>query len=328
MLIDVVSAENWEELNDQVKALLSLPAALRARSYNGIGHAVFEITQATAQFMSHKKSVGFVLGQTSVFTGILPYYYKETYEVTTVSHLQLLNVKEWVDNLKKDTNFVLFAEDHPVTGELYPFIEELDKLLNEKRIYSFRVSHFQHFHETVQIRPYTVRLCSFSPQSAVAIIGERFRSPSLMAQNMAWSKELYLHDLTKSRDVNHLSPSRIEAFEQQMAFIAAPYFPKGHARVFDRALIEFSDVSAEAMAHSLINKLGISSLEGWNKISTTNMCHWSPVKMFHQWWEPQPSMEQLRGLLVISAELLSIKDFNKLVIDSYQDIKAQQTWSI
>lgn len=109
MLIDVVSPEYWEELNDQVKFLLNLPPALRARSYNGIGQAVFEITQSTAQFMAHKKSVGFILGQTPVLNGILPYYYKETYDVTAVSHLQLINVKEWVDNLKKDTNFVRFS---------------------------------------------------------------------------------------------------------------------------------------------------------------------------------------------------------------------------
>lgn len=328
MFIDVVSSEKWEELNDQVKLTLGLEQRLRARSYRGIGQAVFEISQGTAQFMSHKRAVGFITGQTSVFESFLPYYYKETYEVQKLPYTKLENIPEWIESLKKDTNFVLFSEDHPVTGELYPFADELDKLLNEKRIYSFRVSHFHHLQTDIEVRPYTVRLCSFSETVAVAILGERFRSPSLMAQSMVWTQEPFLKALTEARTSHQVNPGLVEKFENEIKDIATPYFQSKTLRMFDRAVFSFADASAEAVAEVLFKKLGLSVTEGWTKMATTNLCHWSSIKMFSHWWEPQPSAEQLRGLFVVGTELLNVKDFAKLVISSYEEVKAQQSWGL
>lgn len=328
MLIDVTRPESWEELNDQIKTSLGLEPRLRARSFQGLVHAVFEIAQGTAQFMSHKKAVGFILGQTPAFENLLPYYYKETYEVQVLSHLKLDNVKEWVDGLKKDTCFVIHSEDHPVTGELYPFTEELDKLLNEKRIYSFRVSHFQHFYANSDVRPYTVRLCSFAADAAVAVLGERFRSPALLAQNMNWDLEAFVKKVTEARSLRQVNPLLVEHFEKAVATVAPPYFKPGALRIFDRAVCVFPDVSAEAVATLLIQKSGLTPEEGWEKLSSTNMCHWSVVKMFRHWWEPSPSLEQLRGLLIVGMDFLNTKDFANLVISSYEEIKEQQSWSV
>lgn len=328
MFIDVPRPETWEELNDQVKISLGLAPQARVRSFKGLAQAVFETSLGTAQFMSHKRSIGVISGQTSVFESLLPHYYKETYDVHALSHLKLTNVKEWVESLKKDTVFVLFSEDHPVTGELYPFAEELDQLLNEKRIFSFRVSHARHLFESIEIRPYTVRLCSFSPSAAVSVIGERFRSPSLMVENMNWNASTFLETLSSARQGRHVNRMLVEKFEQEIRGVASPYFSANSARLFDRAVCVFNDVSAEALATLLFKKLGLSSREGWKKLASTNMCHWSVVKMFRHWWEPAPSLEQLRGMLIIGPELLNTKDFAKLVISSYEEIKAQQSWDV
>lgn len=327
MLIDVARPETWEELNDQIKASWGLDSRLRVRAYQGLAHAVFEISQGTAQFMSHKKAIGAVMGQTSVFENLLPYYYKETYEVAVVSHLKLTNVKEWVESLKKDTNFVLFSEDHPVTGELYPFADELDRLLNEKRIFSFRISHTQHKFERLMNRPYTVRLCSHGPYAAVAILGERFRSPSLLAVDMHWDKEVFLKSLGNAVSREQNAPL-VESFETKVSSVASAYFKTNSARLYDRAVVFFPDVSAEAVAQNIFKKLGLSPQEGWAQIATTNMCYWSGIKMFRHWWEPTPTQEQLRGLLVVGLELLQTKDFAKLLISSYEEVKAQQSWSV
>lgn len=328
MLIDVVRPETWEELNDQVKSYLGLAPRVRARVYNGLSQAVYEISQSTAQFMSHKKAIGVILGQTSAFEGLLGYYYKETYEVHTRPHTQITDVKEWVESLKKDTCFVLFSEDHPVTGELYPFAEELDQLLNEKRIFSFRISHAQHFYTNPEIRPYSVRLCSFEPHAAVAVVGERFRSPSMMAHNMSWDGIDFVSILEKSKEGRAQNPLLVEQVEKDLAQVAAPYFASGQTRLYDRAVCVFPDVSAEALAHKIFQTLGLSPDQGWQKLATTNMCHWSVVKMFRHWWEPAPSLETLRGMLVVGPELLNTKDFAKIVISSYEDIKAQQSWNV
>ncbi|AFY02669.1 hypothetical protein [Bdellovibrio bacteriovorus] len=328
MLIDVVRPETWEELNDQVKTCLGLAPRIRARAYQGLSQAVYEVSQSTAHFMSHKKAIGVVQGQTSVFEGLLGYYYKETYEVNARSHTQITDVKEWVESLKKETCFVLFSEDHPVTGELYPFADELDRLLNEKRIFSFRISHARHFHESVEIRPYTVRLCSYAPTVSVAILGERFRSPALQVQNQSWSEVDFIKELTQARDGRSVNQLLVEKFESEMATVARSFLSPGSARLYDRALCVFPDVSAEAVAQKVFSKLGLSAQEGWKKLETTNMCQWNAMKMFRHWWEPVPSSDSLRGLLVVGPELLATKDFAKLLISSYEDIKAQQSWNV
>ncbi|MGZ3769634.1 MAG: hypothetical protein ACXVCR_05545 [Bdellovibrio sp.] len=311
-----------------MKSALGLEASLRARSYRGTAQAVLEITQGTAHFMSHKKAVAFIVGQTSELESLLPYYYKELYQVQKLSHLQTDTIHEWVEGLKKDTNFVLFSEDHPVTGELYAFVDELDKLLNEKRIFSFRISHFNHFQNAQEVRPYTVRICSYSETAAVAVLGKSFRSPPLGVQNMPWEAKLFLNELAQSRASHLANPGLVEKFEKEIVQIADLFFKTDKERLFDRAVIIFKDVSADAIAETLFKKLGLSSEEGWQKMSTTNLCHWSTIKMFRHWWEPQPTEEELRGLLVIGTEFLNIKDFAKLMITSYEEVKAQQSWNL
>lgn len=328
MLIDVRRPEMWGELNDKVKELLRLPEAVRSQCYQGLGHAIFEVTQSTAQFMAHKKSVAFIKGQTPVFDDLLAYYYKETYQVNVLSHLQLGSVSDWVNNLNKDTNFVVFSEDHPVTGQLYGFTEELDDLLNKKRIWSIRISHFQHLVKPVEIRPYTVRLCSFSPDVAVALLGSRYRSPSLVAHNMNWHEEEFIQCLQKiSQDIRE-DQALVEKFETEVASKVEVFFPPNSARIFDRSVVVLKDVNAEAVAQRLFMKLNLNPEVAWTLISTTNMCYWTGIKMFRHWWEPTPHADTLRGLLVISNQALVIKDFAKHLISSYEEILQEQSWSV
>ncbi|MBO9666486.1 MAG: hypothetical protein J7501_06690 [Bdellovibrio sp.] len=327
MLIDVVRPETWDEVNDSIKTQLGLAPHLRVRAFKGLAHAVFEVTQGSAQFMAHKKAIGFIKGQTSVFENLLPYYYKETYEVAILSHRDLSNVKEWVESLKKDTNFVLFAEDHPVTGETYPFVEELDKLLNEKRIFSFRISHARHFHENLEVRPYSVRLCSFTPELSIAILGERFRCPPMLVQNMEWNRDEALQQLIIAREGRSLEPALVQEFESEMKDICEPYF-NSTQRLFDRAAVVFKETSAEALAEKVFAKLHLPSEVGWSMLSSTNMCHWSGIKMFSHWWEPTPSHEILRGLMLIGPELLKNTEFKKSLQEAYQEIKNEQSWTV
>ncbi|WP_413560142.1 hypothetical protein [Bdellovibrio sp. HCB209] len=328
MYIDVARPETWDELNDSLKMQIGLPDPLRARAFKGLAHAVFEITQGSAQFMAHKKAIGCIKGQTPTFENLLPYYYKETYEVNLISHLQLQDVKGWVDGLKKDTNFVVFAEDHPVTGEIYPFVEELDKLLNEKRIYSFRISHARHFYENVEVRPYSVRLCSYTGNLAIAVLGERFRCPPMFVQNMDWNHAEVLQEVVVAREGRVVNPSLVGAFEASMLDICKGYFDSEKLRVFDRAVLVFKDTSAEALAEKVFAKLGLSSEEGWTMVDSTNMCKWSGVKMFNQWWEPKPSNETLRGLLVAGIEILENPQFAKAIRESLKELLEEQTWSV
>ncbi|WP_413290305.1 hypothetical protein [Bdellovibrio sp. HCB337] len=324
MKLALVPLEEWERLNDQLKIHFALPADNTARIYKGLAHAVFEVAQGTAQFLSHKRSLGVVKGQTPYFDSLLPYFYKEVFNVQAVNHLALTDPEAWVNGLKKDTTFVMFAEDHPVTGELYNY-DRLDELLNEKKIFAVRISHFRHFYETAHPRPYSVRICYLNNDYAVALCGERFKTPALIAPQMNWHVAECLSVVQKI----HVSPqdkALVESFEKSFSDIATPWFAQGVSRLYERVLLKFPEVSAEALLQRLYDHLQVDSSKYYETMDTTNLCRWHHFKTFNSWWEPKPTMDDLSSLLVIDSGWLVTKDFAKILKSSYEEIKAEQSW--
>lgn len=324
MKLALIPLEEWEKLNDRLRIQFSLPPENSARIYKGLAHAVFETAQGTAQFLSHKRSLGVVKGQTPYFDSLLPYFYKEVFGVQAISHLALLNPEAWVDGLKKDTTFVLWAEDHPVTGELYNY-DRLDELLNEKKIYSFRISHFQHFYEQASLRPYSVRLCYLNNDYAVALCGERYKTPPLMAPQMNWNP-LQCLDMIQKIYVSPQDQKLIESFEESFSEISKPWFTRSTPRLFDRVLLKFPEVSGEALLQRLYDHLQVDPSKYYETMDTTNLCRWHHFKTFSGWWEPKPSTEDLESLLVIDSGWLVTKDFAKILKTTYEEIKAEQSW--
>lgn len=328
MITNLVRPENWDELNDKIGHILKMPPKARVRCYQGMAHALFETLQSTAQFMTHKKSVAFISGQTPYLEALLPYYYKEGYDVLNQSQLEAQDLKEWVEGLKRDTLFVVYSEDHPVTGETYPFASELDRLLNEKRIYSISISHRKHLSSEEQLRPYSVRLCEYTGACSVAHLGERFRSPALLASAMPWDEVAMIEAITLSRKNFLENKEQILSFEDECEKTFSKKVFSFDSRVYDRALIVLPDTSADAVRDNLLKKMNLSSEQGQEILDTTNKCTWNSQKLFSNWWMPRPSEDTLRGLLVVSLQALSIKDFAKLLRSSYEEIKAQQSWEL
>jgi hypothetical protein len=150
----------------------------------------------------------------------------------------------------------------------------------------------------------------------------------MMVQNMNWDVNSFLAALAKVPGRDLQNRLLVERFEQEVGTVAKLYFSPDKTRLFDRTVFYFNDINAEALAGQLYKKFGLSKTLGSEKLATTNMCHWSGTGLFSGWWEPAPSVEALRGLLVISAELLQIKDFAKEVISSYEEIKREQSWDV
>ncbi len=324
MKLALVPLEQWETLNDRLKAHFTVPDDNSVRVYKGMAHAVFEVAQGTAQFLSHKRSLGIVKGQTPYFETLLPYFYKEAYAVQAINHRDLADPEAWVHSLKKETSFVLFSEDHPVTAEVYDF-DRLDQILNEKKIFSFRISHFRHLYEKENVRPYSVRICYLESDYAIAICGERFRSPSLIAPYMNWNPSKCLEEIAKI----HVSPQnqiQVEAMEQAFSPIAMPWFVDSTPRLYDRVLLKFANVSGELMLHRLLERLQVDESQFYKTIDTTNLCRWNHYKTFTGWWEPKPATNDLASLVVIDSGWLITKDFAKVLKSTYEEIQADQSW--
>lgn len=302
MNVSLQAFELWENLNARIASELKVSPEVSVRSYAGLAAAVFEMAQGSAQFYSHKRSIGLIPGLTPYFLPLLPYFYKEGYEVQIAPAEMPLS--EWVANLKKDTCFVLACEDHAITGELVD-LTEAEKSLNEKKIFCIRVSHSNHFHRAIEIQPYSARICAYNPRAAVAFIGARFRSPPLVAPAMDWDGPQFIDQILKARQSNPENQALVEKFEKNLpAGFSA--FLQTSSRLHDRALIYSQDAAGEAIQQYLATALNLQlQRPGWEtRIETTHTCRWGGIKNYSDWWSSRPAESILRGLLILGTEVL------------------------
>ena len=203
MPIDLIAAEAWEDLGDELKKtfdaeLFLTESPVQLRSFKSAGHAAFEVSQTLGLIYSHKRSIAHIKGLSPTFEFLIPQYLKEALQVQAVEWSQLTDPQAWCDGLKKDTNFVLMAEDHPITGEIFE-TELIDKILNEKKIFSIRVSHAKHLQSCEEVRGGSARILSFGQELAVTVFGSRFKPQSFTAAQMGWDKMAVIQKIQATR---------------------------------------------------------------------------------------------------------------------------------
>lgn len=297
MKLDVLPQGVWEDLNRSAQETLGISQDYQSRCYQGLAHALHELVIGSAQFFSHKRSIGVVRGGSYIAQTVLPYFYKEGYQVQFLDIKDIVKPEEWVAALNKDICLVLFPEDHPVTAELYSW-QKLDQLLNDKKVFSLRVSHQAHWFQKTELLSYSARFCSVDHDLTITHSGTRVRPPALIAPFMAWSEESIVEKIKLKKSQQAENKALVENFEAHL--------PQGFQallatenRIFDRALIYNLNLNGEALLKSLPQQ--------W-QLETTSLCYHGGLGLFDDWWQPRPSDEVLRGLLLIGAQNLADKD--------------------
>lgn len=314
----LVQDDVWEPLNESLKISLGFPEGdYSLRAYQGLGPAIWEIVQGTAQFYSHKRSVSLITGQTPHVAPVLPYLYKDGFQVQAQSWPS--DIKGFVETLKKDTNFVIYSEDHPVTGEVFE-VDEFDRLLNEKKIFSLRVSHQNHLYKSIEILPYTVRICGYNPSAALAFVGSKYKAPATMAPLLAWDAESFSSGIQAVIKKAKEDETLIRNFEKNIP-AGFQVLNSAEKRNFDRSLIYSLEASGEALQKNLASQMKITVQKpGWETlIETTHLCRWGGVGTYQAWWDKKPADEVLRGLLILSFEILKDPHVNSYLEKALQE---------
>lgn len=305
MKVDLLRTGTWEEWNEGLRPVFGLKNEEQGRMYRGLEHAVCEMVLGTAIFFSHKPQVALIEGETWAFEAVLPQLYKMGFQVQVISAdaLPAAGAGEsewsaWVETLPKDTNFVMWAEDHPVTGEDYGR-EFLDLALGRKRILSMAVSHSAHYYRDREVSPYGVRLQSLSSEFAWARLGARVRTPPLFAHRLIWGaneKHLVEQILAQPRREDRAAVEAAEALlTSQYGFKTLASTP----RLFDRVTLWHPDRNAAALAELLNRAFQLPS-----ESESVTGCEHPVVPAFDQWWRPLPAAQVLRGLLILSVDLV------------------------
>lgn len=321
MRMDLAAAEDWDRVGD---ALRGLTGEESPHPHAGLAAAAVEWTLGLAQVYSHKRSVAFVKGNSPAFDHVLPWFLKETYNVQTTTWADVDTEEKavaWLQSLKKDTAFLMMAEDHPVTGALAP-AEAIDRLANEQKIFVFRASHSAFLSRPFETRPLSVRIGSVDGTLAISFAGTRLRVPPLFSQRQSWSfADVETRWRARRQDENRDAVLALEtAFPDQRWFS-----PTEAARLFDRAVLVFDDVSGEVLLREVHRRLSDVPLFGTD-MDTANLCRWESTRLLKPWWQPAPPEDKLRGLVVFSAALCARKDFAKTLREAYEEIKRASEW--
>lgn len=305
MKVDLLRTGTWEEWNDGLKPAFGLKTEEQGRMYRGLEHAVCELVLGTAIFFSHKPQVTLIDGETWAFEAVLPQLYKLGFQVQVVPGDQTPAAEAdatawaaWVEALPKDTNFVMWAEDHPVTGADYGRAA-LDAALGAKRILSMAVSHSAHRFRPREVSPYGTRIQSLNDDYAWALLGSRVRTPPLFAHRQIWGaserQQVEQWLATPAREDRAAIEDAERLLTTQFGFRALGL---AH-RLYDRAVVWHPDRSAAALSELLKR-----SFQLHEESESVTGCEHPVLPALAQWWKPLPAAETLRGLLILSPDLV------------------------
>lgn len=315
--------ENWDRLNEAYRQLAGYKQENSVKCYGNLYLAVDEITRQLASFLAHKRAFTWMKGMSPLFDGSLPYFLREGFQVQGVDwkvlEQEMKDPQAWVQALPPNTLFVLVFEDHAVTGKKIDN-SVVEKLLADKKIYMIRVSHWGLPGRETEISPYTIWIGPAQPGSSahgLVVCGSRFRAPENSAPFGPWSS-------TAKAELSALKENKELVSKIESEFGSDCWFSPSDHRRYDRIVLCCQDLAGDRVIHRLEQKWGPLSRR---QLHTTHTCAWNSIKIFRNWWTPEPSPEQLRGLLVFSLDLALRADFVSQLKQTLQELRTESVWA-
>jgi len=312
LLIEKYNLDSWKNLNTEVAKILNLKS-IEVQVYLGLHHALKEISLGLSHLFMHKISIGVVSGCNYFIDQISKDFSKLGYKVQATTGDSLKDPKAWAESLSKDTLLVMFAEDHPITGEIFD-TSELRKILAAKKIFLLSVSNRLQFYQPLpeKIDSYEVKIWSAGVGRAVALLGERIKISAPLASHFNW-EEFNPQTFDIPTEMRQGEKALVTSFENNNFSNCRVFFKSNEnrlsGRIFDRAVLIWQDMDGAA----LIDTINEASESSCGSLFTTSLCHWPSPKLV-EWMRGNPlSEEEFRGTVVFSAELLRLPNIVEII---------------
>ena len=320
MFIELPSSLRWSKANSEAKKSLikkfNLTQEFDLRLFSDLSQAVYEIAVGTAQFLPHKKSIAVISGNSWINEVVLPYFYKEGYNVQTRKSNDIQNIKTWFDSLNKDTVLLLFAENNPISGETIES-KEIISGAAEKKIFVVSCVHgIQSDLLSQDVNPYHSRIFEVHRNQAFSLNGKRFKSPPLFVNKMNLGDSTLSLDFEQLESVLKYDKERIAAFvlsienslsEDKWSSLFTKVNKGESGRNPDRLILVGNNCNGELLSHKLAEKLCFAKLPqtlvSENMYSLSSCFSNDPSTNF-DWWIDGLSVEQQRGSLILFWPLL------------------------
>lgn len=323
-MVEQYRTDIFSDLGQKLSQRLGLTANEKVRIYETVQLAVCDTTISLQQFLMHKPQIGLVKKGSSVIEAMVPMWLQNQTPLQMKSDQQTW--LEYIESLSKDTNFVIWASENEITGEVIVPSEEvveIHKRLADKRIYSIQIQH-QSIRLPLQLSKYSIvvkRPDLFSNQVTVVVSGEKVKARSVIGefqnlkllQDKVENLKFEVMPLAQQQDLEKKwSDSKIFYFN---------YFATPCERLTDRVVFWFEDL----MASSVKEKLGLSDRQAF---APSELPFWY-LQFWSHWWKEAESEKLLRGLLILNAQVVKEdSNFTKKMEQAISEIRQQSQWSV
>lgn len=302
-----------DELLNEWKTKFEVPEKTRASFYPGFSYALTEAIRGMQNLFPHKKKVYLLGNAHPLMEEAYQYLSGEAFDIKMIPWKDLASQEEEI--LKEDFNFVLYCEDHFLTGEIFPW-KEFSEKLEAKRKYSISLSSSSHLSQAEEYQKknsFHIRILGVGRRSAIGLYGSRLRKLSALGIGKDAVDLQSFEDFKNFSVENVLSESDLKSAEKAFDSIdgVESYF-SGQSRYRDRFVLRIPGVDTFAIKQMYLRES--KSLEG--KIITASLCEWGGIKELSWFNEDFPSYE----MIVLSAK--EFKDKQQDFSEKLEKIKS------
>lgn len=314
--------DSWQDCNDKIRQQWNFKNSEELHIFPGIHQALMETLLGLSKQFVVKRKLYYLKEVESLIKTQLNYLAIEGFDLVAIT-LDQLESEDWFIEVDHKTLAILLPDDIPLIAQKIEIKNLLSKTL-DKKIFCIHFSFFQHFFAELSedVHPYEVHLMSFNKSLSVGRFGERAQIASYFSKNLFWDWEQLKEPLQLLRITEN--PERVKSFESKSVAGSQPLFLE-NKRFFDRALVYWPDIDASALRELVLEKLNLP-LDS-SDILTSSLIYWGGLKTMNWLKEFGLSLEQIRGLLIISERILT-KELEQALVQSYFELIELQNGSI
>lgn len=290
----------------------------KVRFYQNAALALYDVATGLQQFLAHKAHFAVAKNGSSLIESLSPIWIRNVNPLQVKSDGQ--NWLEFIETLNPETNFVIWASENEITGEVLVDSEraqEIHQLLSHKRIYSIQICH--RIETSEKIFPYAIKILRpsiFNEGPSLVVHSDRFKVNTQVGifQNIQHEPSQLFGFFEK---LNQNARNEIKAFEERVVQSKNVYFNRfveTTSYLNDRLVLNYSQINGFAIQQ----ELGLSNQQCF---APSQYPFWI-LQLWKNWWKEAENEVFLRGLIVISLHALRqnshLIDQLNLHVDEFQ----------
>lgn len=293
-MMSYLRAENYFNLNKS-NSEQYFGSQCSTRLYQNFEMALYDITASQLQFMSHKNYIGNAKNGCSFLETLNKNWQRQSFNIQLKNRPQ--QWAEYIESLNADTNFVIWASENEITGEVLVdenLAFEIHERLSKKRIFSIQITHTFNSERLKALPTHALLVLRnniFSDGPVLVVSTDKYKAASLTGeyQNLPENFDMknYLKTIRQIKTVN----------DDELKNSYFGNFAGSCARLNDRAVLLFNEINAAAIKEDL-------KLSDKECFCTAEMPFWV-LDLFKNWWEEAENENLLRGLIVLSHDAIN-----------------------